>query len=124
MKTATLQTGARMLMMTMTLYKRRTSCRPVSVSVRPSVCLSVTSRISIETAERVDLFSAWKNLFRPFHTALRGNSSICNTKVTYEPKTAAYVEVIIVKSSRGHSRDDDDDAVEYNGGYRAQLVHC
>jgi len=61
-------------------------CPFVSTSVCPSgpvsVCLSVTSRCSTETAERIELvFGAWAS-FQPSYTVLKGNSVISKNKGT------------------------------------------
>jgi len=55
-----------------------TSYRPVSVSVSVSVCLSVTSRSSIETDERIELVLAWE-LPSTHHTP-------CCKKIMVPPK--------------------------------------
>jgi len=59
---------------------RGSSHGPVSVCL--SVCLSVTSRCSIETDERIELvFGVWAP-FHPSYTVLKGNSVISKNKGT------------------------------------------
>ena len=55
---------------------RGTSHGPVSV------CLSVTSRCSIETAEQIELVFGMSASFHPSYTVLKGNSVISKIKGT------------------------------------------
>ena len=55
---------------------RGTSHGPVSV------CLSVTSRSSVETAERIELVFGMGALFHPSYNVLKGNSVISKNKGT------------------------------------------
>ena len=47
-----------------------------------SVCLSVTSRCSIETAEQIELVFGMSASFHPSYTVLKGNSVISKNKGT------------------------------------------
>jgi len=55
---------------------RGTSHGPVSV------CLSITSRCSIETDEQIELVFGMRSSLHPFYTVLKGNSVISKNKDT------------------------------------------
>ena len=69
--------------MTYTVSSGALNSTPTPTTPTPvSVCLSVTSRCSIETAERIELvFGMWAS-FHPSYTVLKGNSVISKNKGT------------------------------------------
>jgi len=52
----------------------------LAMGLCPSVCLSVTSRCSIKTAEQIELFLGMWASFHPSYTVLKGNSVISKNK--------------------------------------------
>jgi len=66
-----------------TLSQRRNCC--VCPFVRPSVCLSVTSRYCIETTSRIELVFGMEASFYLSHTVLCGNSGIFKTRIGLLP---------------------------------------
>jgi len=56
--------------------------RLLAMALCPSVCLSVTSRSSIETVERIELVFGMRASFHPSCTVLKENSGISKNKGT------------------------------------------